>query len=275
MTNENNERSLVLATIDDVTKVGTVLVQSGFFKDAKSAAQAVVKVLAGRELGIGPVRSMNDIYVIEGKTTLSAPLIGSLIKASKRYDYRVKEHTDKICTIEFFQGGTSIGESSFTMADATTAGLAGKGTWKQYPRNMLFSRALSNGARWYCPDVFGGSIYTPDEFDVIEGEVREVPAATVVDQETGEITEAVEAPKGDPAQRLFWARLAELTGLSGQPLKDKAYELLSIGSFKDDWLADGKTWGQAIDVIEGWWLAEQELREAEHEEPEQAPLLAR
>jgi hypothetical protein len=28
---------------------------------------------------------------------------------------------------------------------------------------MLYARALSNGAKWYCPDVFGGPIYTPDE----------------------------------------------------------------------------------------------------------------
>jgi hypothetical protein len=28
---------------------------------------------------------------------------------------------------------------------------------------MLFSRALTNGARWYTPDVFGGPVYTPDE----------------------------------------------------------------------------------------------------------------
>ena len=40
-------------------------------------------------------------------------------------------------------------------------------SWKHYPRNMLFSRAISNGAKWYCPDLFGGPVYTPDEMDAI------------------------------------------------------------------------------------------------------------
>ena len=30
---------------------------------------------------------------------------------------------------------------------------------------MLFARAMSNGAKWHCPDVFGGAIYNEsDEF---------------------------------------------------------------------------------------------------------------
>lgn len=34
---------------------------------------------------------------------------------------------------------------------------------------MLLSRALTNGARWYCPDVFNGPIYTPEELSVDVG----------------------------------------------------------------------------------------------------------
>jgi hypothetical protein len=40
---------------------------------------------------------------------------------------------------------------------------------------MLYARALSNGAKWYCPDVFGGPIYTPDELGaVVDGETGEL-----------------------------------------------------------------------------------------------------
>ena len=28
---------------------------------------------------------------------------------------------------------------------------------------MLFARAMSNGVRWYCPDVAMTPLYTPDE----------------------------------------------------------------------------------------------------------------
>jgi len=50
------------------------------------------------------------------------------------------------------------------MEDAGNAGLIARDNWKKYPRNMLFSRAMSNGAKWHCPDVGAGApIYTPDE----------------------------------------------------------------------------------------------------------------
>ena len=55
----------------------------------------------------------------------------------------------------------------------------------KWPKNMLFARALSNGAKWYCPDVFTTGIYTPDEFGVEidgeTGEVLEAPQISVVE----------------------------------------------------------------------------------------------
>ena len=50
------------------------------------------------------------------------------------------------------------------MDDAKAAGLTSKDNWKKYPRNMLFARAISNGQKWYAPDVYNGvTVYTPDE----------------------------------------------------------------------------------------------------------------
>ncbi len=154
-------------TLQDTMSLGQVLAKSGYFKDAKGEAQAVVKVLAGREMGFGPIASMTGVHIVQGKPTIGANLLGAAIKGSGRYDYRVIELTNERAEIAFYQGGEEIGRSEFTMSDAKQAGLAGKGgSWKSYPRNMLFSRAMSNGARWYCPDVFSGvTPYTPEEMD--------------------------------------------------------------------------------------------------------------
>ena len=166
----------------DVMELGTLLSKSGYFKDATDAAQAVVKVLAGQELGFGPVASMTGIYIVKGRVTLSANLIGAAVKRSGRYDYLVAELDDQKCIIAFYTGSgdqmREIGVSSFTIEDAKRAGLTGD-NWKKYPRNMLFARALSNGAKWYCPDVFGGPVYTPDELGVpVDGETFEVVDVT-------------------------------------------------------------------------------------------------
>ena len=42
-------------TLDDTMTLGKVLAQSGYFADSREAAQAVVKILAGQELGFGPI----------------------------------------------------------------------------------------------------------------------------------------------------------------------------------------------------------------------------
>src|SRR5690606_8583127 len=149
--------ALVVRNDMDVMKLGEVLAQSGFFTDSRGAAQAVVKVLAGQELGFGPVASMTGINIIKGRVTLSANLLAAAVKRSGKYSYRVIEHTDKACEIEFTENGEVIGRSRFTMEDAKNAQLNGD-NWKKFPANMLFARAISNGAKWHCPDIFGGPI---------------------------------------------------------------------------------------------------------------------
>ena len=164
----------VVVPSDPIT-LGNVLAASGFFADSKEGAQAAVKVMAGQELGFGPIASMTGIYIVKGRVTLSANLMAAAIKRHPAYTFRVKEHTAEVCTIDFLEDGEVIGTSSFSMDDAKAAGLAGSETYKKFPKNMLYARALSNGAKWYCPDVFGGAIYTPDELgEEVDGETGEI-----------------------------------------------------------------------------------------------------
>ncbi len=165
-----------MTTLDDTMTLGKVLAQSGFFADAREAAQAVVKVLAGQELGFGPVASMTGVNIIKGRVSLSANMIAAAVKRSGRYNYRTRRLDATACEIEFFEraGGAweSVGISTFTDKDANKAATQ---NMDKFPRNMLFARAMSNGAKWYCADVFGGPVYTPDELGaVIDGETGEV-----------------------------------------------------------------------------------------------------
>jgi hypothetical protein len=153
-----------LHTLDDVVNLAGIFAKSGLFPDIRDAQQAVVKILAGAEMGFSPIASMNGVHVMKGKATLGATLIAAAVKRSAKYDFRVREQTDDVCAIEFFDrtpaGLDSLGVSAFTAADARKAQTQNMG---KFPRNMLHARALTNGCRWYCPDVFGGPIYTPDE----------------------------------------------------------------------------------------------------------------
>lgn len=149
---------------DEIARIGKAMVMSGYFNDVKDVAQATVKVMAGAELGLPPFTSMTGIHIIKGKPALGANVIATLIKNDPRYNYRVTQMDDNLVSIDFYEGGELIGTSSFSAADAQKAGTQ---NMHKYPRNMLFARAISNGARWYTPGIFGGSpVYTPDELGV-------------------------------------------------------------------------------------------------------------
>lgn len=148
-------------------------VASGLFTDVKDQAQAIVKMVAGHELKIPPFSAMKGIHFIQigGKATveLSANLRGAIIQRSGRYTYRLRVLSPTECSIEFFERDPvsdqfeSVGMSTYTWEQATSARLTGKDVWKQYPEDMLFASALRKGARRHCPDLFYGDLSNDDD----------------------------------------------------------------------------------------------------------------
>jgi hypothetical protein len=181
----------LISNIDDAARAAKAMALSGYFSDAREIPQAMVKIMAGHEMGFGPFASMNGIHVIKGKLGVGANLMAAAVKSNPRYDYRVRKMDDTTVVIEFFQDGESIGESSFTIADAKKAGTQ---NLDKFPRNMLFARAMSNGVRWFCPDVFAGNaVYTPDELGATvdgDGEIVDGTAYEVSSEEPQKPTPA-------------------------------------------------------------------------------------
>ena len=173
----------IIRNMDDAERAARSMVASHFFADSKEAAQAVVKILAGQELGFGPFASMTGVNIIQNKPVLAANLMAAAVKRQGKYNYRITRMDDTGCELTFYEGKEAVGISKFDKADAERAGLLGKDNWKKYPRNMYFARALSNGQKWYAPDVFNGAtVYTPDEFDVpVDEEGNAVIDAKVID----------------------------------------------------------------------------------------------
>lgn len=172
---------------DQLQRAATALYKSNYFTDAKSEAQAIVKVMAGAELGLPPFASMTGIHIIQGKPVLGANVIATLVKNDPRYDYRIKQADETACILEWYENGKRVGEAGFTSVEAQAAGLTSKDNWKKYRSDMLFARAISRGARRFAPGIFGGSpVYTPDEMgadvdeegNVLEGEIVSVATAT-------------------------------------------------------------------------------------------------
>lgn len=185
----HQRQSIAINGYEELQKFGEMFVASGMFPNIKKVSQAMVKIIAGREMGIGPFAAMNGMNIIQGRCVPDANLMAAAVKADPRYNYRVEEHTTQVCKIVFFENNEEIGCSRFTIEDAQAAGLTNKDNWRKYPRNMLFARALSNGAKWFCPDAFPGPVYVAEELG---------DNFNVVDYETGEVIAENAEPEPEP-----------------------------------------------------------------------------
>lgn len=152
-------------TTSDAMQIAQAFFSSGMFQDIKSANQALVKIVLGKELGISPAASMNGIHIIAGKPVIGAGLMASRVRSFGKYDYKILEHSDSICSIEYFMHGKSLGISTFTLEDAKRAGTK---NLEKFPRNMLFARAMSNGVKWFTPDIYEQPVYVPEEMELME-----------------------------------------------------------------------------------------------------------
>jgi hypothetical protein len=109
--------------LDPIT-LGWVMARSRLFPDISRASQAVVKILAGRELGIGPFAAMSDIHLVDGTPVVGARILASLVRQSAVYDYKVVEWSNERCSIDFYRHGEKLEPTvTFTDDDAKRAGL--------------------------------------------------------------------------------------------------------------------------------------------------------
>ncbi len=196
------EKGLVVTsemTMAETRTLAESMYQSGYF-DVKSIHQALVKIWAGKEFGVGAVASMNGIYIQNGRPALHANLMAAIIKKSGKYDYRVVKLDETECELVFSQDGVNVGNSKFTLDDAKKADLSGKEVYKKYPRNLLFARALSNGAKWYCPDAFGGQTpYVPEELGEDNAERDSKTIIELPDNKVEAIEKLVKSVESEPA----------------------------------------------------------------------------
>lgn len=189
------DKEKAVLRLDEIKTMGDIFHQSKFFTGIQDAAQAMVKIMYGQELGLGPVESMQNIHIIPGqggpKIQVSSHLMAAKIKQSGKYDYRIVKSNDVICEIEFLNtlNGSIIGSYAFTIEMARRAGLTKKQNWLSYPNDMLFNRAISGGAKRYCPDIFSIAVYT--EADGLESEAQEIATITESSEVIGAASQGV------------------------------------------------------------------------------------
>lgn len=138
----------------------------------ETVGDMLAAVLLGREVGVGEMTSIQELYLIDGQAAMSSKLMLALIFRRKhRVFFKLHEDSAEVTAWRWdpdAEDHVEFGTFQFTWEDAEQAGLTGKDNWKKYPKTMMGWRALALAARFVFPDVFLGLGYIPDEigFDV-------------------------------------------------------------------------------------------------------------
>ena len=183
----------------------------------KNASQLMMVLLSGYEADMTPMQAINSFYIVNGKITIwGSAVITQLRKAGWTLEWI--ESTDKKAHVKISKGDVS-GEDSFTIEEAKTAGLTGKGPWRSYPKDMLRWKAIGRCIRFTCPEVLGGYYMKEDiEANVIDADVhvREVKPqetpdlAPITQVQLDRIDELVAEIGADRAQVDEW--ILKMTG---------------------------------------------------------------
>lgn len=120
-------------------------------------------ILAGQELGLGPMSALAGIDIIDGTPALRAATLRGLVQAHG-HGIWVEESTETraiVCGRR--RNSQRVERSVWTMDRARKAGLAGKRNWTNHPQSMLVARATAEVARLVAADILLGMPYAVEE----------------------------------------------------------------------------------------------------------------
>ncbi len=196
-----NKELAVVPTISDIERMGQAIAKSGLF-GVKTPEQAVALMLIAQAEGHHPAIAARDYHIIQGRPALKADAMLARFQAAGG-SVKWTQYTDKVVSAVFThpQGGSVT--ITWTIEQAAAAGLTKKDTWRQYPRQMLRARVISEGIRTVFPGCVVGT-YTPEEiqdFEPVRTAAPQVPPADI-DGATGEVItpkDSTPTPEGPAA----------------------------------------------------------------------------
>lgn len=129
-------------------------------------ADVLAILLYGQELGLGPMQSIQSIYVVNGRPSLSAQTWRALVRRAGHKVRMVERVSGVSATVEIVRADDEANphRETYTMDMAKAAKLSEKDVWRQHTDDMLAARATARACRFVCPEVALG-FYTEDEIE--------------------------------------------------------------------------------------------------------------
>ena len=215
-----------LIPIDQISLMAKAIAESKLF-GIQTPAQALALGLLCQAEGRHPAEAARDYHIINGKPSLkSEAMLARFQQAGGKVEWHEYTHESVSGTFTHPQGGSL--KVSWTMQDATRAGLTGNPTWKKFPRQMLKARCISEAVRGIFPGVLSG-LYAPEE-------VSDMPVQVVA--ETASEPIQIEAPKEVPEKL---ERINPMERLLAEKTKAQR-EKVTAGALKKGWIKEGETY---------------------------------
>lgn len=159
----------------EIERMGAAIAKSGLF-GIKTPEQAIALMLVAQAEGLHPAAAARDYHIVQGRPSLKADaMLARFQAAGGRVRWTEMSETRVAAVFSHPSGGDL--ELAWTLEDAKRAGLAGRDTWRQYPRQMLRARVISEGIRSVYPGVVAGT-YTPEEMQ--DADARPAPEQTAM-----------------------------------------------------------------------------------------------
>ncbi len=203
----------------------------------------------GQRYGWDLAQSLQQVYIVEGKTTLGAETMLRLIREHGHFVGNA-ECTREYVRITGRRGDMDADDPMATMTveyhweEAVEAGLSTKANWKKFRSDMMWARAVSRLARRLFSDVTQGA-YVKEEVEASLTVVDTAGPEKMLDVQTGELVEinpAVTPEKTDPTM------VNEALRKFGQVPTDKQAKLKG-------WMANFKLNGEP----RGWKISVESL----------------
>lgn len=170
---------LVLRTEEDVGRHATRIWESSLRPaSAKSARDVGLILMAGRDAGLTPTQTCQNVMIVNGRPSIWGDAMWSLVLAHPEFagkrEQIVGDGDDRVCEVMLIRRKMVHGEAvtlqetgRFSVADAKRAKLWGKaGPWSAYPDRMLKIRARTFAARDLFSDAIGGMGVVEEQQDV-------------------------------------------------------------------------------------------------------------
>mgnify|MGYP000061758588 CR=1 FL=1 len=152
--------------MNDVKEMAQTIAKSGLFPDINTTEKAFALMILCQAEGLHPMEALRRYNIISGRPAMKAD---AMLAEFNRRGGKVEwlQHTDEVVKAKFTHPNGSSIIIEWTIERAAKImqkgnSLTKKDNWRNYPRQMLRARTISEGVRAVMPEVCVG-IYTPEE----------------------------------------------------------------------------------------------------------------